>query len=230
MLTQLEKSIILTIKDQLLKLRHFKKIKKLLKSYNILEIHPKELYDLLFTSPLKDCQNSKFVGFSVGYSACSKQCPCYLKNLSDKISNIKSSYSEDKKANIRQRLQLTNQSRYGVDNVFRLTSVKEKSRNTKKEKYNNENYRNNEQIIKTNLKNNFNAFLNNVQNYRPIDIYLSFIAYASKEADLAKIKCGDDYESARKKTLEKYFNNDVTLADLYSSIYPIISQYLKNSL
>lgn len=88
----------------------------------------------------------------------------------------------------------------------------------------------NKQAIKTNLKNNFNAFLNNVQNYRPIDIYLSFIAYASKEADLAKIKCGDDYESARKKTLEKYFNNDVTLADLYSSIYPIISQYFKNAL
>lgn len=84
--------------------------------------------------------------------------------------------------------------------------------------------------IKKRLRDNFALFLNELKNYKPIDIYKAFVAHASKDADLAKVKCGDDDESIKRKSLEKYFDNNLTLASLYSSIYPIISKYFKDAI
>jgi hypothetical protein len=150
-LTPSKRSVILQHKDFIIELRHFKKISKFLKSLDIHDLDSKTLYDLLYESDLKNCNNSKFISFSVGYRSCSRTCKCYVENLSSKISDIKSKYDSDKKEKINQKRKITVNLKHGVDSVFQLAAVKNKSKLTKKHKYGDENYRNSEKIVETNL-------------------------------------------------------------------------------
>jgi len=205
-LTPLEKSTILQHKDKLLNLRLFKKIKNFLNTLGIEKIDQTELYDLLFNSSLKNCNNSKFVSFSVGYRACEKGCECYLKNLSNKISTIKSTTTVEQQKEINEKRKQTTYLKYGVENVFALDDIKEKSKQTKKLKYGDENYRNDQKIIETNIKkygvDNPMKSTEIRELYYKDFILRDFAASVRKAKQTKKLKYGDENYRNDQKIIE----------------------------
>lgn len=65
------------------------------------------------------------------------------------------SHSKKTKKKIEKRTKKAIKEKFGVENVFQLDSIKEKSKKTKKRKYGNKNYNNKEKNIKSQLKNQY---------------------------------------------------------------------------
>jgi len=124
-----------------------KKIKEDFNLYSFLlleigEISGKSLYDYIYPEKIKVCTSEKngvckYQCFSVGYRFCgpSNKCECAKKSVSEKTKNNKLMYNEEKKTEIREKRRNTNKEKYGVINVFQLDYIKNKSRETSMEKY-----------------------------------------------------------------------------------------------
>ena len=86
--------------------------------------------------------------------------------------------------------------------------------------------------VKDNLKNLSQVFFVDLKNYKAIDIYETFIAYATKDRDLASVSCGNTEQafSIEKESIKRYFDNDRLKAETYPQIIPSINKYLLDSI
>ncbi len=86
--------------------------------------------------------------------------------------------------------------------------------------------------VKDNLKKLSQVFFLDLKNYKAIDIYETFIAYATKDRDLASVSCGNMEEafSIEKESIRKYFDNDRLKAETFPQIIPSINKYLLDSI
>lgn len=113
-------------------------------------------------------QARKWKSFSQGYGFCgtSAKCSCAKQSVSNKVSQSKRQYSDEKKQEITKQRQLTTQEKYGVANVGqtpaalrqhakvyadqqRSLAITQQVKNTKLELHGCENYNNSEQIQQT---------------------------------------------------------------------------------
>lgn len=144
------KSIIDENKDNIISLRHFKKIKKFLVDQGVENFSEEELF-IEMGNIKPSCPGYKFISYSVGYRACYKGCECYKKSLSDKIHNIKANYTDLKKSDILDKRIKTVKEIYQVENIFQLESTKDKSKSTKSERYDDPTFNNREKSRVTSL-------------------------------------------------------------------------------
>lgn len=128
--------------------RGWKQIDKIFRD-NGLVVTAREYYDLLYPEKIIDCDRAKFVSLSVGYRTCYKGCNCYRERVSAAVQNAKAEYSDEKRDSIRAKREQTVSERYGVSNVFQLTSTVEKSSNTKTARYGDSNYNNRDKAAAT---------------------------------------------------------------------------------
>jgi hypothetical protein len=122
-------------RDKILELKLWKTISKYITKETGETVSASEVFDLIYPDKVHSCSNAKFRCFSIGYVSCKKGCDCYKKQLSEKISTIKLSYSDSKKEQILNTRINTVQERYGVSNTFVSEESKKKIAQTKLEKY-----------------------------------------------------------------------------------------------
>lgn len=145
----MKQDMILTLKkwignhiDEIIQLRTWPLIYKFIHSGSGLTPTAQEVYDLVFPEKIKSCDHAKFSKFSIGYQFCHKNCDCYTKHMSNTLSMVKSSMTEDDKKKANDRRVNTVKQKYGVENVFLTDSTKDKIRDTKLEKYGNPTFTN----------------------------------------------------------------------------------------
>jgi hypothetical protein len=140
-------------KNTILSLNHWKKIKSLIQAqFGKVEVSAQEFFDFLHPDKIIECPNAKFIGLAVGYRTCQKNCACYKKNLSEKVSDIKSKLTDQQRQQIAARRRESVREKYGVDNVFQCHDIKAKSQDTKIARYHDPKYSNPEKRKLTNIE------------------------------------------------------------------------------
>lgn len=108
------------------------------------KINSREKRECLF------CKNEFEVRKKEEKKLCSEEC---RKQWAELPENIESRIAASKHAV---------KNKFGVDNVFQLESIKEKSKETKLEKYGDENYNNSKKMYQTNIKNRGDNYINDI--------------------------------------------------------------------
>ena len=88
----------------------------------------KEIYDLIFFNKIIPCDNSRFIGYAVGYRACSKKCECYKTRISKSVMLAKANLTSDEIKISNDKRKNTNNERYGVDNYAKTAEFIIKSK------------------------------------------------------------------------------------------------------
>jgi hypothetical protein len=127
-------------------------IKKNLPEINFDSDTSRLIFDTLFPEKVHKCINGKFIGFSVGYSNCKKNCECYKRQIAAAVSSSKLNVPSSRKQEISQKRKNTVNERYGVNNVFMIPETKKKASDTKLERYNDAKFRNDAKIKATNIQ------------------------------------------------------------------------------
>ena len=106
----------------------------------------KEIYDQIFSDKIIPCDNSRFIGYAVGYRACSKTCDCYKSRISNSVKLSKANMTSDEIKISNEKRKKTNTQRYGVDNYSKTDEFIAKSKQSFLHKYGVENPLQNEEI------------------------------------------------------------------------------------
>ncbi len=119
-----------------------------------LKISPEKIF-LIFhnlkVSPKCECgKNASFLGFSKGYlEFCSRKCSDNSELNRGKRRRSWASKTKKERGDILNKRKDTCLCKYGKDNSFKVEKFKEKAKQTKLEKYEDENYNNREQYLET---------------------------------------------------------------------------------
>lgn len=136
-------------KDELISLRKWPDINKRILSEFSTSLTHKEVYDLLFPEKVIHCENARYISFSVGYRTCKKGCECYTTRVSNSVKKAKQNITPEQKQLSFQKRRNTVLNKYGVENVFQLSEVVNKSCATKIGKYNNPHFTNSDKRKET---------------------------------------------------------------------------------